>query len=213
MSPIHDISLTISPSLPTWPGDPPIELARLSKIEEGADANVTRISGTVHIGTHVDAPYHFLGGEAATAESLALEVLTGPAWVVSFPNIEQEITANHLETANIPQEVTRLLIKTRNSNLWAHGETSFQKDFVALDASAAEWLVKRGVRLVGVDYLSVAPFHASVPTHIILLQAGVIAVEGLDLSNIEPGKYTLYCLPLKIAGSDGAPARAILIDG
>ncbi len=209
---IHDISLTLSPSLPTWPGDPPVELARISKMEEGADANVTRLGGTVHIGTHVDAPYHFLGGEAATAESLALEVLIGPARVVSLLEIEQAVTAADLEAAGIPPGVTRLLIKTRNSELWARGESEFRDDFIALEASAAEWVVARGVRLVGVDYLSVAPFRAPVPTHRILLQAGVIALEGLDLSAIEPGEYTLYCLPLKIAGSDGAPARAILIE-
>jgi len=209
--PIHDISLTIHPNLPTWPGDPKIELQRISKIEDGADANVTHLSATVHVGTHVDAPYHFLGGEAETVESLPLEILTGPARVVALLNVAADITAADLEAADIPAGTMRLLLKTRNSDWWAAGEKAFREDFAALDAEAAEWLAARGVRLVGVDYLSVAPYRAAAPTHRILLEAGIIAVEGLDLSAVAPGEYTLYCLPLKIQGSDGAPARAILV--
>ena len=94
---------------------------------------------------------------------------------------------------------------------WAKGETKFQRDFVAVDASGAEWLVKKGVKLVGVDYLSVAPFDDGVATHQILLKAGVVVVEGLNLSRVSKGRYTLYCLPMKLMGSDGAPARAVLV--
>ncbi len=208
---IHDISLTICPELPTWPGDPKIELARISKMEDGADANVTHLAASVHIGTHVDAPYHFLGGDTPTTESLDLDVLVGPARVVHLPAVGADITVVDLEAADIPAGTTRLLLKTRNSDWWAEGHTTFQEDFAAPNAAAAEWLVERGVKLVGVDYLSVAPFRAPVPTHRILLAAGVIPLEGLDLSIIEPGEYTLYCLPLKIEGADGAPARAILV--
>ncbi len=207
----HDISLAIHPDLPTWPGDPPIELRRISQMEHGADANVTHLSAAVHIGTHVDAPYHFLGGDAPTAEQLALDVLIGPAQVIELPRLGAAITADALEAASIPAGTRRLLLKTRNSALWARGEQTFQEDFVALDAGAAEWVVAQGIQLVGVDYLSVAPFVAPVPTHRILLRAGVIPLEGLDLSEVAPGAYTLYCLPLKIRGSDGAPARAVLI--
>ena len=209
---IHDISLTIKPELPTWPGDPKIELRRISKMESGADANVTHLSATVHIGTHVDAPYHFLGGDAKTVESLSLEILTGPARVVQLPNVGVDITVADLEAADIPDGTTRLLLKTRNSDWWAAGNDTFQENFAAPDADAAEWLVAHGIKLIGVDYLSVAPFRSPVPTHRILLAAGVIPLEGLDLSAIEPGEYTLYCLPLKIQGSDGAPARAILVE-
>jgi arylformamidase len=105
----------------------------------------------------------------------------------------------------------RVLFGTRNSHFWAKGETKFQTDFVAITEDGAEWLVKRGVQLVGVDYLSGAPYEESIPTHVTLLKAGVVVVEGLNLSSIMRGFYDLYCLPLKIAGSDGAPARAILI--
>jgi len=105
----------------------------------------------------------------------------------------------------------RILFGTRNSHYWAQGESTFQTDFVAVTEDGAEWLVERGVQLVGVDYLSVAPYSESAPTHEILLKAGVVIVEGLNLSQIMRGFYQLYCLPLKIADSDGAPARAILI--
>ncbi len=208
---IYDISLTISPDLPTWPGDSGITLERTSKMEEGADANVTHMSLGVHTGTHVDAPFHFMGGDSDTVEALPLDVLTGPALVVNLPKANVDITVADLRAADIPEGTNRLLLKTRNSAWWAEGNNTFQEDFLALDAAAAEWLVARGVKLVGVDYLSVAPFRAGVPTHRILLGADVIALEGLDLSAVEPGPYTLYCLPLKIAGSDGAPARAILV--
>jgi arylformamidase len=208
---IHDISLTLSPDLPTWPGEPRLSLERKRKMEEGSRSNVTHFSAGVHIGTHVDAPYHFLGGEATTVESLPLEVLTGPAAVMVFPDLDI-ITADDLRRVGLPAGVPRLLFKTRNSDLWARGETDFQEDFVALSADAAEYLVEQGVRLVGIDYLSVAPFTAAVATHRILLEADVVALECLDLSAVEPGDYMLYCLPLKIEGSDGAPARAILIE-
>jgi arylformamidase len=104
----------------------------------------------------------------------------------------------------------RILFRTRNSELWKRGEREFHKDFVGIDASGAAWLVRRKVRLVGVDYLSVAPFGNSRPTHQLLLGAGVVILEGVDLSRVPPGAYTLYCLPLKLVGSDGAPARAVL---
>ena len=207
---IYDISLTIMPDLPTWPGDPGITLDRISKMEAGADANVTHMSMGVHTGTHVDAPFHFLGGDTVTVESLSLDKLVGPATVVYLPDIDL-ITAADLQNADLPPNADRLLFKTRNSEIWQQGEMQFQEDFVALSADASEYLVARGVVLVGVDYLSVAPFNDSVPTHQILLKAGVVALEGLDLSGVEPGEYQLTCLPLKIDGSDGAPARAILV--
>ncbi len=208
---IYDISLTISTELPTWPGDPGIRLERTSKMEDGEDANVSHLSMGVHTGTHVDAPFHFLGGNTDTVESLALEILTGPALVVYLPDVAVDISVADLEAANIPSDTRRLLLKTSNSNLWAAGINTFQEDFLALDVEAANWLVQREIKLVGVDYLSVAPYRDGIPTHRALLGAGIIALEGLFLSDIEPGEYTLYCLPLKIEGCDGAPARAILV--
>ncbi|MEP0805544.1 MAG: cyclase family protein [Chloroflexota bacterium] len=207
---IHDISLTITPDLPTWPGDPRIELEQIASMDRGASANVTRISAAVHIGTHVDAPHHFLN-DGRTVESLPLDVLTGPCYVLQLPDGVDAITSEVLERSEITPEMKRILFGTSNSRLWAKGVKEFTTDFVAITEDGAQWLVDHGVQLVGVDYLSVAPYGDAEPTHKILLGAGVVIVEGLNLSNVMRGFYDLYCLPLKIAGSDGAPARAILI--
>lgn len=206
---IYDLSLGISPDLPVWPGDPPVRLERVESIADGANANVSTLHCGVHVGTHVDAPLHFVDG-ARSVETLPLKVLTGRAYVVDLRKAEV-LDAATLEASDIPPRTRRILFKTRNSALWARKEPEFRKDFVAVDASGAEWLVRKGVQLVGVDYLSVAPFGDSKPTHRILLEAGVVVVEGLNLSEVSQGRYTLYCLPLKLVGSDGAPARAILI--
>ncbi|UCH60515.1 MAG: cyclase family protein [Anaerolineales bacterium] len=207
---IYDISLTISPTLPVWPGDPRVVLQRERKIEEGERSNVSRLEMSVHMGTHVDAPYHFLGGDAPTVEQLSLKDLTGRVYLLHLPDIDL-ITAQILEKAEIPPRTRRILFKTRNSDYWANQVVDFQTDFVGLSADAAQYLVERSIKLVGVDYLSVAPYDAVEPTHHILLKAGVIIVEGLDLSGVSQGRYTMHCLPLKLAGSDGAPARAVLV--
>jgi len=205
---LYDISLTIAEDLPVWPGDPKIELKKISKIEDGEEANVTHISACVHIGTHVDAPDHFLGN-GQTVENLPLDLLVGTASVVELL-VDGQISAVDLQSASIPEGAKRLLIKTANSQLWAEDVKEFKSDFIALEADAAAYLVNQGVEVVGVDYLSVAPFANPAPTHRILLKAGVLVIEGLNLSGIEPGEYTLLCLPLKISGSDGAPTRVLL---
>ncbi len=205
----YDITLTISSDLPTWPGDPGVEIERLEKIEDGSNANVSRIVMGVHTGTHVDAPFHFLE-DGTTVDQLNLSLLTGRAYVLHLPDVDV-ITAAVLEEAQIPPRTRRVLFKTRNSDLWVKEESVFTTDFVGLSEDGAEYLVKRGVKLVGMDYLSVAPYKNSRPTHEKLLKAGVVIVEGIDLSEVSQGRYTIYCLPLKIANSDGAPARAILI--
>jgi arylformamidase len=207
---IYDISLALSPSLPPWPGDPPLEMELIESMEQGAHANVSRISTSVHIGTHVDAPHHFLN-DGRTVDQIPLDVLTGPCYVAQLPDDMDSITEEVLEGIPLAEGTTRLLFGTRNSHLWARNETIFQKDFVAITEDGAEWLVAHGIKLVGVDYLSVAPFGDSVPTHTVLLKAGVVIVEGLNLSAVLRGFYQLYCLPLKLAGAEGAPARAILI--
>jgi arylformamidase len=206
---IYDISLTISPDFPVWPGDPSPELVRASEIESGHDANVSHIAMSVHTGTHVDAPYHFLS-QGNTVEHLPLNYLTGRAYVLHLPDVSL-ITADVLDNSDIPTRTRRVLLKTRNSTFWSRGEKNFQTDFVGISADGAEYLVNRGIKLIGVDYLSVAPYQQTKPTHEILLKAGVIILEGLDLSEVSQGRYALYCLPLKLAGSDGAPARVILI--
>jgi arylformamidase len=207
---IYDISLTVTPDLPTWPGDPPIVVDRFVKMEEGAPNNVTRISMCAHVGTHVDAPYHFLGGNTPTVDELSLKTLTGRVYVLEMLGVNL-ITAKALEKAEIPPRTRRLIFKTRNTALWSNPAHPFKTDFVAISPDGAQFLVERGVKLVGVDYLSVAPYTDPIPTHQILLKAGVVVIEGLNLSQVSQGRYSLYCLPMKLAGSDGAPARAILI--
>lgn len=207
---IYDISLTISPDIPVWPGDPAVLIERIAKIEDGANANVSRMIMGVHTGTHVDAPFHFLP-EGSCVEQLPLDVLVGPSFVLDLQQEVDVITSQILEKSNIPADTRRLLIKTRNSNYWAPSEAVFQTGFAGISKDGAEFLVKLGIKLIGIDYLSVAPYKQSRPTHEALLKAGIVVVEGLNLSEIQQGYYTLYCLPLKLAGSDGAPARAILI--
>lgn len=206
----YDITLTISSDLVVWPGDPEIQLELVSKIQEGANANVSHITMGVHTGTHVDAPFHFIDG-AETVENLDLRVLTGRAYVLHVPDDIGLIEPAFLEKSDIPPRTRRVLFRTRNSEMWKENARVFREDFVALNQQAAEYLINKGVKLVGVDYLSVAPFGDSVPTHQTLLKAGVVVVEGLNLAQVSQGRYTLYCLPLKLAGSDGAPARAILV--
>lgn len=205
----YDITLPISTDLPVWPGDPDFELRRIESIAAGGNTNTSQIVMSAHMGTHVDAPDHFLGN-GRTVEALPLNILSGRVYVLYLPDVDL-ITADVLAKAEIPPRTRRLLFKTRNSEIWARGERKFRTDFVALSPDGAEYLVDRGFKLVGVDYLSVAPYKQSRPTHEILLRAGVVIVEGLDLSAVSPGRYTLQCLPLKLVGADGAPARVILI--
>ncbi len=204
----YDISIGISPDLPIWPGDPLIELERFSEIEKGESANVTKISCCVHVGTHVDAPLHYIEGGAGI-DDLPLEVMIGRAYVVDLPNASR-LDAETLDQAGVPPRTRRLLFKTRNSSLWKKDSGEFQKDYVGVDNSGAEWLVRKGIQLVGIDYLAIAPFEESTEPHRILLNAGILILEGLNLIEVQRGRYTLYCLPIKIMGSDGAPARAIL---
>jgi arylformamidase len=174
----------------TYPGDPSVTLERAVSIAEGGVVNLSRLDFGVHSGTHVDAPVHFIDGAPAT-ESLPLDVLIGPCVVV--------------DGIQVPEGAERVLFKTRNSELWARD--TFTDDFESLDAATAQALVEAGVRLVGIDYLSIGDEAA----HEVLLGAGVVPIEGLDLRGVEPGDYQLVCAPLKLVGSDGAPARALLI--
>jgi arylformamidase len=205
----YDISIPISSDLPVWPGDPPVVLERVGKIEDGDEANITRLAMGVHTGTHVDAPFHFIS-DGNKLDQVPLNLMIGRAYVLHLPEVDL-ITADVLAKAEIPPRTRRVLFKTRNSELWARGETKFQPDFVALSADGAQYMVDRGVKLVGIDYLSIAPFNDIIPTHQILLKANVVVLEGLNLTEVSQGRYTFYCLPLSIPGVDGAPARAILM--
>ncbi len=203
---IHDVSVPIRSDMPIYQGNPGVELERVSSIAKGDPSNVSRLSFGVHTGTHVDAPLHFIEG-AEGAEGILLDALVGPAVVVDGTGIASDVLReDELAGLGIPEGAERVLLKTRNSELWAR--TDFTRDFIRLDGSGARFVVGRGIRTIGIDYLSIGDREA----HRELLGAGVVPVEGLDLRRIEPGNYTLVCLPLDVVGSDGGPARAILID-
>lgn len=205
---IFDVSVPISSRLPTWPGDPKVSLERVSSIAKGEAANVSRLDAGVHTGTHVDAPVHFVDG-ATGIDSIPLETLVGPCLVV-----EADPPWLDLRPEDMPETThTRVLFKTRNSARWAAGKVDFETEFVAVGLDLARRLVAEGKILVGVDYLSVESYHAPFehPVHKTLLAARIVVIEGLDLSGVEPGEYDLYCLPLKLVASDGAPARTVLV--
>jgi arylformamidase len=201
-----DVSMPLVNGMTVWPGDPPPSFRQTAWIEKGDLCNVTRMEISVHTGTHMDAPRHFLR-DGAAMETLSLDAVLGPARVIETGHpvaIQPDELPADLEHGS------RVLFKTPNSAR-ALLDAPFAENFVFISREAARVLAAVGVRTVGVDYLSVGGFHQDlVETHEILLAAGIWIIEGLDLRRIAPGRYELACLPLKIAGSDGAPARAAL---
>ena len=206
---VHDVSLRISTELPTWPGDPGVSITLTNSMARGDAANVTRLDLGVHTGTHIDAPLHFEPGGTGVDE-ISLDILIGPCRVFDVTTLPEKIDRSDLEPLELTQ-VTRVLFKTRNSEWWRQGERQFQKSFVYLTAEAASYLVQHGVKLVGIDYLSIERFASSDhPTHHALLRHGVVIIEGLDLSGIVAGDYELIALPIKLKDGDGAPTRVVL---
>lgn len=209
MTDIIDITVPFSTDLPLWPGDPAPSMEYMKCMSGGYRCNVTRLSTGVHFGTHLDAPCHFIEGTKGV-DALDLDILVGECIVAEIPDV-MEITPAHLEALDLPQDTTRLLLKTRNSALWDQPHHEFDTSYAALTAEAAQWVVDHGIKLIGIDYLSIQLFADEVSTtHLVLLGAEVIIVEALDLRAAEPGTYTLTCLPMKLVGADGAPVRAIL---
>jgi arylformamidase len=207
---IYDISVPVSPGLPVWPGDPSIRVNRTGKIEEGAPSNVSRLEMGTHTGTHLDPPFHFVP-DGATVGELPLDILIGPAWVADCRGTP-EVTREVLEEAEIPEDTFRLLLLTDNSANWDDPHHDFDRGYVDIARSGAEWMVERGIRLVGIDYMSVDHIDdEGFPAHCLLLPNSVIIIENLDLRAVPTGRsYELICLPLKLAGGDGAPARVVL---
>jgi arylformamidase len=205
-----DVTVPISPDLPVWPGDPPVAIHPAKRIARGDASNVSLLTLGNHTGTHVDPPSHFIAG-GKPADRLDLDVFVGAAWVVELTGAAGEIGSAELESAGIPSDVERLLIKTPNSGTLGPGEP-FREKFACLSVDAAVWCVGRGLRLVGVDYLSVERADAPKehPVHLALLSAEVVIVEGLDLSEVPPGSCEVICLPLLIADGDGSPARVFV---
>jgi arylformamidase len=203
----YDISLNLSADTVRWVSSSPFELVERRRMARGDAANSSALSMSAHAGTHLDAPFHFVP-DGATIDTLPLEIFMGPA-VVYAVEAERYITAEHVHAAPL-QGDTRLLFKTRNSALLQ--QSTYAADFVAFSVEAAQALVARGVKLVGLDYLSVAHADEQVPVHRAFLDHGLVLLEGVDLSRVAPGRYELICLPLKLRGADGAPCRAILRD-
>ena len=201
-----DISVMIGPGMVSWPGDPAVRVTRTKNMDKGDRDNVSLLEMGSHTGTHMDAPLHFFK-KGKPLNRMPIHAVVGPARVLEIRN-KQSIEPQDLKRFRIkPGE--RILIKTGNSGYWKTG--IFHKDFAYITPATAEYLVISGAITVGVDYLSVGGYKKDgALTHQILLKGGIWIIEGLDLSGIKPGEYDLVCLPLKIAGSDGAPARAII---
>ena len=210
MSGVIDVSVRLEPGMPIWPGSAGLRVSQSMRIADGAPANVTQLEMDVHCGTHVEGPLHFLV-DGLSLDALPLETFLGPALVVAMGDETGRITPQALETAGIPSGTVRLLLRTQNSALWHAPGGRFRRDYVALTTDAAAWLVMRGIRLVGIDYLSIQRFDDDPETHRVLFRGGAAVLEGLDLSDAEPGWYTLACLPLRLVGTEAAPVRAVLM--
>ncbi len=205
---LYDVTVPFSTELPVYPGDPAVQITQIASLAAGDICTVSHLSFGSHTGTHVDPPAHFIAG-MATLDELLLDVLIGPARVVDVGEIAA-IDVATIDAANLAG-VERVLFKTRNSRLWQAGPQEFAKDFVYLETTAAERLVELGVKLVGVDYLSIEKFNFEQPTtHYALLGNNVVIVEGLNLTDVAAGEYELICLPMKIKNGDGGPARVVL---
>jgi len=206
MSDWIDVTRTLTNGMIHWPGDSPFHCQRVADITGPGTVNVSEISTCVHAGTHIDAPFHFIPDGADVSE-VPLAKLCGPAVVVDLPEA-RDVVVEDLEGAGI-EPGFRVLLRTVNQALW--DEPEFDEDFFGITGDAAMWLVDREVPVVGVDYLSVDGYHdAEKPAHYALLGNGVVIIEGLDLSQVAPGRYEMVALPLKIAGSEGSPARVII---
>lgn len=203
---ILDITRPLTPGMAVYPGDPPVELMPIIHADVDGVAVSALHLGT-HTGTHVDPPAHLLPG-GTTVDQLSLATLVGAAQVVRLPGEDAAVQPGELATS-VPAGCTRLLLRTRQAG--AGRPAGIDSDGRGLSPAAAEWIVAAGIQLVGIDSLSIDDADApQLPAHRILLTAGVVIVECLDLAAVEPGEYTLICLPLRLAGADGAPARAVL---
>lgn len=208
---IIDITVPVSPDMLTWPSDPPVSLSRAKDLDADG-ANVSLLTLGTHTGTHVDPPLHFIDGGMAV-DVLPLEQLVGSCVVADLTGAGNRIGPEQLDPLGLPDGTERLLMRTKNSELWT-GSTApaFPDDYAALTPEGARWCVERGLRLVGTDFLSIEQRGArDHPVHMTLLQAGIVIVEGLALFGVEAGAYEVAILPIKIVGGDGAPARAILL--
>ena len=203
---IHDVTLTISENLITWPSDPTVSIRKTRLISQGNSCNVSELKFGSHCGTHIDAPYHF-EENGIKIDQIPLDYLIGNATVFEIKN-KEKIDLEDIKPLKLKNK-KRVIFKTINSAYWKLPE--FKKDFVYITKEAAQHLVDRCVKVVGIDYLSIEKFgNKPADTHHIFLRNGVVLIEGLDLGNVKEGDYELIALPLKIKDGDGSPARVIL---
>ena len=212
MSELIDISLGIGPDMLVWPGDPAVEIVRRLQIAKGDPANVSELHIGTHTGTHVDPPVHFIEGAEGIA-GVSPEILTGPVVVAHLPDARTPLGPAELDTLDLPPGTARLVLRTSNSELWRLPRPiPFPDTYACLSPEGARWIIRRGIRLIGVDFLSIEERGASThPVHKELLRNGVVIVEGLDLGAVQAGQYQLMCLPLRVIDGDGGPARAFLV--
>jgi arylformamidase len=206
---IYDVTFPLSEKTPVYEGDPTVKIDVCAALAKGDAANVTQLCFGAHTATHVDAPNHFIDGTRQVHE-LELEKLIGDCTVLELDKNIMAIEKQHVENL---ENSERVLFKTRNSEFWNEPEKGFRKDFTYITPEAARVLVEKGIKLVGIDYLSVEKFGAkSFETHLTLLEREVVIIEGLDLRGVPAGNYELICLPLKVISEtgDGAPARTVL---
>ena len=204
-----DISLPLHHRQPTWPESTGFSLRWTQRIDRGDPVNNSHVSFDVHFGTHIDVPYHFIDNDRLTVDQVALNAFIGPCTVIHLPDVKS-VNAERLSGAAMDLDIERLLIRTDNSRLWEAGVSEFRSDYTAVSSDAARWITRQGIRLVGIDYLSIGNMESGRDVHRILLNAGVVVLEGLNLNCVPPGRYELLCLPLNIVGAEGAPARAVL---
>ena len=198
-----DVTLPIRTDMHVYDRNPGVNVERARSIADGDVVNISRIDIGAHTGTHVDAPVHFIA-DGAGSESIDPEIMIGEAHLIDATALHEDIDAGALDTLDLPPGAERLIFKTRNSKRW--DRDAFPREFIRFVESGARRLVDAGVKLVAIDYLSIGDEAA----HKVFLGNGVVPLEGLDLRGVDPGRYRLYCLPLKIVGADGAPARVLL---
>ena len=202
-----DVSIPLENGMVHWPGDQPFERLDTLRLAAGGSCNLSELRTSAHIGTHMDAPKHFIEG-GASIDTLPIAAVIGPARIIAIQDPEliriAELEPHHLSAGE------RILFKTQNSErAWKTAE--FQQNYTYIPRETAEYLAARRIQTVGVDYLSVGGYKKdSAETHRALLGAGIWIIEGLNLSQIPPGAYEMVCLPLRIVGCDGSPARAVL---
>lgn len=204
-----DVSVPMRVRMPQWAGEEIYSFEPLSRTP-GDVVNVSKVTFTTHTGTHVDSSWHFIHG-GRKLDEIPLADWNGPVVVVDCRHLTADITADDLNQLNIPTDATKLIFRTTNSDIWRNQPEGFTPEYIALSPSGATWVVEHGIKLVGIDYLSIgAADDSGVDTHLILLGSQILIVEGLDLEGVDAGNYDLLCFPLHIAGADGAPARVAL---